>query len=325
MASSKKTVYTKDFNLCDRNHFLILKGISMLAALIAVFCEDFLNIGNSDPIVHAAAAVFVLCSGFGVSESYLKKEGLVHYWENKMIKVWIPSVIIMVGLSIIRTGNIAAWIAEAPLGLKGELLYLIFAGYGVFWLIYKNMENKNARVADLFLCAAVVFIFMPNDMWMKPLLFAFPMGVLLSQTGWKRAMIKADWGVKILVLATCVIVAAGGELLVDLVTVPYIQTFLLTVCYIAIALTCILLTYYLQRILALRIFIPVGMAAYAVYLTYEDIFQMFAGKTDPKMYAAMFAVVIAVAAVLTWLRELLISWNYNLRRKNRVHLKGSME
>ena len=85
-----------------------------------------------------------------------------------------------------------------------------------------------------------------------------------------------------------------------------------------------LVTYYLQDIPVWGVFVPVGMASYGIYLSYDVIFRMFAGKSGPKMYAVLFVVIAVVAGAFTWLRILLIDWNYKMRRKNRTHLKGSM-
>lgn len=324
MSSKKQDYYVTKFNLCDRNHFWILKGIAILMALIATFCQIFFNVGYTAPIIHIAVAIFALCSGFGISESFLKKKGLVHYWENKLIKIWIPSVVVVVILNVINEGNVASWISRTPLGMKSPVLYLIFGGYAAFWLAFRAIEDKSARILALFGCALVGFVLLPETSGIKPHLFAIPVGVLLSQTGWKRAMMKAGWGVKILVLAGCLILAAVGGILASILRIPYLSTAIQSVFYLASAMSVLLITYYLQKIQIWGAFVPFGWISYAVYLIQDGVFKMFNGKSDPKMYAAMFAVIFAVSALITWLREVLISWNYKMRRKGRAHLKGSM-
>lgn len=324
MASKKQEYYVKKFNFCDRNHFWILKGIAILAALIAVFCQSFLRVGNSGPITQMAAAVFVLCSGFGVSESFLKKKGLVHYWENKLIKVWIPSVVIVLVLNIIEEGNIASWIANSPLGFKGNLLYVIFGGYAVFWLMFQLADNKSVRLIGLFVIAAAAFFLVPKTVGIQSYVLAFPVGVLLSQTGWKRAISKAGWGIRILALAICLILAVGCWLLADILVIPYVQMLIYSVSCISVAIALMLVTFYLQKIQIWGVFVPFGIISYGLYLTYNGVFAMFTGKGNIEMYAVLVIVVLAVATAVTVLRELLISWNYKMRRKGSAHLKGSM-
>ena len=126
MSHKKQEYYVKKFALCDRNHFLILKGIAALAAVIALFFRSYYDFSYASYIVHGAAAVFFFCSGFGVSESCRHKSGLSHYWENKMVKVWLPSAIMVITLNVVRKGNFASWIAHSPLGLMDNWLYLTF-------------------------------------------------------------------------------------------------------------------------------------------------------------------------------------------------------
>ena len=325
MASKKQEYYVKRFNFCDRNHFLIVKGMAILAALIAVFCQFSFKIGNSGAITQMAAALFVLCSGFGVSESFLKKKGLVHYWENKLIKVWIPSVTVVLVLNIIEEGNIASWIATSPLGFKGNLLYVIFGGYAVFWMMFHLSDNKSIRLLGLFTVAAVAFFLVPETMGIQSYVLAFPIGVLLSQTGWKRAISKARWGIRILVLAICLIITVGCWFLSAILVIPYVQMLIYSVSCISAAISLMLVTFYLQKIQIWGVFVPFGIISYGLYLTYNGVFTMFTDKGDIEMYVILFVVVLAVATAVTVLRELLISWNYKMRRKGSAHLKGSMQ
>lgn len=325
MSSGKNKFIIKEFSLCDREHFLILKGISILVILIALFCESFLNIPHGKPVVSIAAAVFVLCSGFGVAESFRRKGSLIHYWENKMIKVWIPSVVIVVGLTAALEKNMVSWISQSPVGLKGSWLHLIFGEYAAFWLVFRMVKNRNARLICLFLCSAAAFALLPETLDIKPHVFAFPVGVLLSQIGWKYKVMKAGWGKKILLLALCLAAAAVGGIIAALVKIPYAGTLAWSVCTLAAALSLLLVTYYLQKIPVLGVFAPFGMISYAIYLTYDRVFALFAGQKDWRMYVALVAVVFVVAAVVAWLRQQFINWNQKMRRKNRAHLKGSME
>ena len=324
MSSTKKINYIKEFNLCDRNHFQIVKGMVMLVALIAVFLEYFLKLGSSTPVTRLAMSLFAFCSGFGVSESFLKKKGLVHYWENKLVKVWIPSVVVVFAFNFLQTKDYASWIAQSPLGLKGNFLYLIFGGYVLFWLIFKYVENKNARVLCLLLAAAVAFAVIPEKMRINIHVFAFPVGVWASQSGWKRTIMRAGWGKKIRVLAICLAAAVGGWLLSGILNIPYVQDLILEACYLGASLSILLLTYYLQSIPVWGIFEPVGLVSYGMYLTYDIVFRMFSDKSGLKMYAMLFVAVAVASAALAWLRILLIDWNYKMRRKNRTRLKGSM-
>lgn len=62
-------------------------------------------------------------------------------------------------------------------------------------------------------------------------------------------------------------------------------------------------------------FVPFGWITYTLYLTYDGVFKLFIGKGSVQMYVVLFVVMFAVAGLLAWLRELLISWNNKMRRK----------
>ena len=317
MSHKKQEYYVKKFSLCDRNHFLILKGIAALAAVIALFFRSYYDFNYASYIVHGAAAVFFFCSGFGVSESYRHKSGLSHYWENKMVKVWLPSAIMVIALNVVRKGNFASWIAHSPLGLMDNWLYLTFGCYGAFWVIFKLMDNKVARLISLFACSAVAFVLLPEDMAIKLHVFAFPVGVLLSQIGWKHSMMDAGWGKRIAVLGIAIVAGAAGALLASLIRLPYLRPFGWSVCFLSVAVSLVLATYYLKKVPVFGVFAPFGMISYGLYLLYDGVFDFFGSRQDWKMHMVMFCILLAGAVAISALRELLARRNRKMRRRER--------
>ena len=93
----------------------------------------------------------------------MKKRGLFHYWENKIIKIWIPSLIILIGLSLAQGKMFIAWLPKYPVALKGNLMYVIFGGYAVFWCIFKYISNKTARILCIFGAFVGAFAFLPES------------------------------------------------------------------------------------------------------------------------------------------------------------------
>lgn len=324
MASKIKIAYVKEYELCDWDHFYIVKGISILAALVAYYCTAFLNIPNLQYVQQAAATVFVLCSGYGVSESYNRKGGLIHYWENKMIKVWLPSLVVMIGFSFISTGNFVAWIASSPLAFKGNLLYVIFGGYAAFWVMFQFSEKKTTRLIGLFVISVAVFCFLPEGLGVKTAVLAFPVGVMFSQLKWKYRIRKFTWKGSLAVSGGCAAVATVALVLAGKLSISECRTALLSVSYIAIGALLILETYFLRTIPVWGVFVPFGYASYALYLLYDSIMVMMKGQTDWRAIAIIALLLCVAAAILTALRELLIAWNRKLRRRKNPRLKGSM-
>lgn len=324
MASKIEISYVKNFELCDRNHFYAVKGISILAALFAYVASTFYHIPNLKNITLAATMVFALCSGYGVSESYSKKRGLVHFWENKMIKVWLPSLVVLMVTSLIDNGMAIGWITKTPLALKGNILYLIFGGYAAFWLMFQLSDKRAIRLTGLLIISCVAFFLLPENLTIRELVFALPVGVAFSQLGWKYKVRRFTWKGKSLLLLTGGAVAVGAWFLAGMVNIPYVTTAIWSVFYMATAAILIFGVWIFQAVPVFGVFVPFGMAAYGFYLLYNSVFTLLEGRLNWKSLVVVSVLLCLAAAVVTVLRELLVSWNKNLRRKGKTHLKGSM-
>lgn len=316
--------YVRDFDLCDQNHFYIVKGISILAAVISYVCATYLGMPGLQFIQLIAAAVFLFCSGYGLSESFIRKGGLVHYWENKMIKVWLPSLMILVIAAFVSSGNFIDWIASSPMGLKGHMLYLIFGGYAVFWIVFQLVQNMTIRIIGIFVISAVACLCIPDSLAGKEAVFAFPVGVMASQLKWRRPIRQLTWKNRALLTAAVAAVSAGAWVLAVWMTIPALQTLLWALSYTAIGVLLVLGTYFSKAIPVFGIFVPFGIASYAIYLLYAEVLQLLKGQTDWRAFAIILLVLCVAAAILTVLREFLITWNHKLRRRKKPRLKGSL-
>ena len=324
MASKIKITYVDQYELCNRDHFLIVKGISILVAVIAYLCAQQFGFTNLTPIQEAVSAVFLICSGFGLSESRMKKGGLFRYWENKIVKIWIPSVVVLFIFSLINEKSAILWIAQSPVGLKGMFLYILFAEYLAFWLVFRLVEKKLLRVLCLFGISVAAYAFVPESLEMKALYFSFPVGVLFSQYGWKRSVKNFPWAAKLGLLAACVVVAVGTWFLASWVHVPYLTNLVWGICYIAIAAALCFGTYFGQAIRVFGVFVPVGMISYALYLLHDNVLAFLNRNSDWRMYLVVIGALIALSAMLSWLSKLLVAWNKKVRRQKKTHIKGAM-
>ncbi len=321
MASKVKINYISDFKLCDRDHFRIVKGLSILAALVAAVAYMLGYGALWEPVWNICAAVFLFCSGFGVAESTQRKGGMFHYWENKAIKVWLPSLVSMVLLSIITYQNPLAWIAESALGLKGTLLYLIFGGYAVFWVLYYFVESSAVRVIALYVAAVIAVLFVPD---ITVLAVCFPTGVLVSEYGLKRKIRDAKMPAQITLCLGLLILAAAGWVLSILTQIPYAEDVFLSIAYLFSAVFLLLAVYTFRKIGIFGVFSPIGFISFGLYLFYEKILYLLGGARDWQSMAIVLTILFAVATVFSWLRELLIMMNKNARRRKVTHLKGKM-
>lgn len=317
--------YVKSFEFCDKDHFLIIKGIAILAALVAWLLMRYLSIPGLGPIYYSAMALFIMCSGFGVTESYMKKRGLFHFWENKAIKIWAPSLVVLIVVAVIKGGIPIAWVPEYPLALKGDMLYLLFAEYIVFWFVFRFIPLRPVRILVMFACSAIAYIFVPEELTnVKSQFFCFPVGVMFAQLGWKRKIRLFGWKGKLLLTLGCLAAGAGTWALANYVTIPYLDTLTGGLFFMAAAVCLCVVVWAAQKLPVFGIFVPFGMISYMLYLLYNDVFLLYKPGADWRVFILVVVILFVAAGVLTWLRELLVIWNKNLRRRGKTQLKGSM-
>lgn len=316
--------YVRKFEFGDRDHFLVAKGIAVLAALIAWFCSVRFNVPDMQIIIHSAVSLFVMCSGFGISESYLKKRGLFHYWENRIIKMWLPSLIVLVVMSLIKGDHLLYWVQQYCVALKGDPMYVIFAGYIVFWAVFKFIPNRTARILALFGASVLAFVFVPETLQIKAHLFCLPVSVLISQMGWKRKIRVLSGKGKFLLLISSLAVAAAAWFAADFVTLPYLSPLVKGIFYMAAAASLLVLVWLVKAVPGLGVFGLVGACAYMLYMLYDEVYLLLRPDSDWRVFTLVVVILFAAAGLLTWLRELLVNWNKNLRRKGKTQLKGRM-
>ncbi len=315
--------YIRKFDFCDRGHFMIAKGFVTFLGLAAYILEC-LGTPQFRVMRQIAMALFLFCSGFGVSESFERKRGLYHYWENKFIKVWIPSLIALIIVYTVKYLKPIIWIGDSPLGLKHELLYVVFGNYLVFWLLFSFFESKAVKVTGLFLVAVAVFFFVRPSI--RPYLLAFPTGALISQAGWKRSVRKFRWrGLSAIILISGGI-AVGGWLLQEMVATVYVNGLLKSVMLISGAIFVGTVIYALQIIPIFGAFAPFGYMGYIMFLIYADVFKMVLGndKNDWRLYMLAVGALVVISLVGSWLINRLAYLNRELRNRSKTHIKGSM-
>lgn len=324
MASDNKALVASEFRLCDKEHFRIVKGIAIVAMVVTYLYGLLYHFPLQSYITGTAGVVFLFCSGYGLSESYNNKRGLIHYWENKMMGIWVPSLVVMLAVSLIAKRNALIWIEESPLGLKGNFLYMLFGAYVAFWAIFRFIENKTAKICCLFVTAAVAFCFLESRS-LAAQIFAFPVGTMFSQLGLKYKIRSLTWkGRLVLTLLLLVGSAAAWVVALRYSGIPYAGILLCFLAFLTTALLMIFGVFFAQKIKVFNYFALFGEISFGIYLLYEDVFALLNGKKDIKIALVTLVLLIAAASLFTWLRFLLITWNKNMRRRKKTHLKGSM-
>lgn len=315
--------YIDGFSLLSREHFLIVKGIAILLAMVAYILVYFFNVQAVGPVMGAASATFLFCSGYGVSESRKFKNGLVHYWENKAIKIWLPSLVQLLLCSLFFGRGIIGWTEESPIGLSGDFLYILFGFYAAYWLAVTFFEDEKSQTVTVFAMAAIAFVLLPDRQYADQLL-AFPIGLMISTMHLREKLKKCKTPVKFLLTGVFAALAVSGYFLGMNMTGGLAYNAVWLVSRAATALLLVFGVGYLQWIPIFGVFAPFGMIAFGLYLFHEDILGMVKRSNLTETLAISVLVLIAVASVFSWLRTLLINFNKKMRRRKKTHLKGSM-
>lgn len=323
MRSKPKIEYITDFKLCDRDHFRILKGISILFVVLAHFCDQYLHISHLLPLQGVAAAVFLFCSGYGVSESFKSKGGLTHYWENKTMRVWLPSLVTTVVFSFVFTGNGLSWVAENPLAMHGWFLYLLLADYAAFWLAFYFLENKKIRLLALYAVSLCAF-FAVGRQEIAVQVLCFPTGVLFSQQSLKYPVRSMKAAGRLLLCLITAAVAVAAHFAANMLSQPVLISVCRLLSYMGSAAFLCFGVYFARKLGVFGIFAPLGTISYSLYLLHEGVLTLLKGRLEWRMITAVLIGLIVVAAIFSWLCELLVAGNKKLRRQRKTRLKGSM-
>lgn len=323
MKSQPTIQYLRNFSLCSREHFSVAKGIAAVLLLLAYVAGAIYGIAGLKSLAGVAGAIFLFCSGYGVSESFQKKGGLQHYWENKILKVWLPSLVIMIIISALRDGEALSWINQSVLGLSGYFLYILFGCYAAFWGVFCLSEKNGWRIGLLMSAALVAFIYL-NKRNYAELMLAFPLGVTCSQLGWRKTIKNWSTTFQTLLCAGFAVVAVGGYFLTKLSVPPQLTNLFWLLSKTAAALFAVLGAYVAQKLPVFGAFAIVGDMSYGIYLLYADVLSLRGDKTDLQSMLIVLGILVALAALFSWLRELLIRWNKKIRRRKNPKLKGAM-
>lgn len=255
---------SKTFDLCDKTHFGIAKGVGIIIVILVHLTNRYLNFPILSPIAGAAVAIFLICSGYGLSESF-KYKGLNNYWSNKLVKIWVPSFIQVSVVALVGMSGIIAWFTTNPLFLYGWYLQVLFFDYALFWVIYKFVKNEKLCLILLFAISIVTFILLKSQIHAEQLL-CFPIGVAFSQLNLKNKVAKYSIIKSFIVLGLLTTVMIGVWLLRNTFHHYILFNAVWLVIKTTFAIIAIYGVYVFRKIPLLKVFVPFGSMSYALYL-----------------------------------------------------------
>lgn len=311
--------FFEDFSLFDKTHFAVAKGIGIFIVVLVHLCNRHLNFQYLSPLAGAGVSVFLICSGYGLSESY-KKNGLKYFWQNKIVKIWVPSFLWIAVHAILSALGFPGIFQKQFLFLYGWYLQTLFAFYLLFWLAFKYIQNRNLRLLIIFLVSAVAFCLISEQIYAEQML-CFPFGVLFSQLELNKKVEKSSLAVKFAMLVVPCIVLLCTFFLRNKFDFYLLFNLNWLLFKSALGFIILFVSYFARKIKVFGLFAPIGTVSYALYLL-NDYFLSLLEKCVVSWYtvALVLLFLLFAACVYTWFCDMLYArfctWRANRQNKS---------
>lgn len=155
-----------------------IKGIAILFILVGHIAGTFQTVLFT-PLPAAGVSLFLMLSGYGLSESY-KSKGLKDFWSKKITRVLIPYAIVITLLVLFKTYDIK--LIDYVLEIAGIKTTYWYIGYQIKWYIVffiTMMTVPNHNVWVFALISALMFLTLGSlEIEQSP---AFLIGVIASK------------------------------------------------------------------------------------------------------------------------------------------------
>lgn len=255
-------------NLCDRNHFLLLKAIAILSVIIG-------HIGNFTgktwftPLGGFGVAIFLFCSGYGLTISAKNGGGVKNYWFKKIINVYLPFFIIECITSFIFKRSFLAFILDITF-IKmshpyGWYMQYLFVCYLIFYLIFVLIKNEKFQNIVFIILGLVSFFIFPNLQAEQAL--SFVLGIIAARYIDANTINKN----KLILIGSCLIVL--GIIFLAIKQIPYCRmanhyviTFLNLSLKLSLAMGVILISFIIGKYI--KFLLPIGKISYELYLVH---------------------------------------------------------
>ncbi len=156
----------------DINFTTVLKGIAIIAVVIS-------HVGNANqirlfaPLGGIGVALFLICSGYGLNESYKKQCNSVkfswdgYYWLRRLTGVIIPYAITRIVAAVVTsTFDFKTLLLDIlcinPMYELGWYLRYIMYWYVLFYILKSFSLTGTKKYIFLSLCAILTFLFAPK-------------------------------------------------------------------------------------------------------------------------------------------------------------------
>lgn len=296
-----------EINSMSKEHFQYLKGLAILAVMVG-------HIGNFSgktwftPLGGIGVALFLFCSGFGLTKSY-QKNGLKHFWRNKLTSVYCPFVAVELFSAVLYKRTVINVLLEL-LFIKMQnpyfwyLQYLLVC-YVLFYLGMRFISDARIRYAIWGTIAAGTFVFCSNLQgeqaisFLSGILLAERLGDTTNMSCERRHAIAGGGG--LLILSVCLL--AVKQLPIARVY-PHVYTLLNLLLKTSCAAGLLLISGF--KPVMKRIVCQFGVISYALYLVH-GYFMWIVSSGITGFYLLDTVLMLAVSLATAWILTQLIS------------------
>lgn len=277
-----------DGNLLSVNISNILRGIAILLVILQ-HISGHLGTNIFTPMGGTGVAIFLFLSGFGLNESF-KKKGFTDFWKNRVIKVFIPYIILITILTVIyNRGGVKNYLYDI-LGIKTSYWYIAFLlkQYILFYICTKFFCKVKLYI---FVLCSIIFLFtFPNIEAEQS--FSFLTGVLISEyyQDIKRMVEKRYLVVSIIFFIIGTIFLGIKQLhFIRLYEGHYIYSIIQLFIKLPYALLFISIVHYLNILISSRFLKFSGKISYELYLVH----MIFLQYINSNIYTAFLVIIVS--------------------------------
>lgn len=215
-----------------------------------VFSVDGIVIWGLDKIGQLMVVLFFFYSGFGVLQSYSKKnEYCKSFLKNRIFKTWVHFAIavmlylilaLMIGTKYQITDYLFAWIGWTSLGNSNWFVFVMLCLYIITWFVFLLIGNKFTEKRNIALvigvsalsCALWIGLFLSGKQsWWYNTLLCYPFGMWFAIFKDKFDVLMSKLTIRIGVI---LVVVCG---FVVLYLVPNVAAYSLCACFFCLLVT----------------------------------------------------------------------------------------
>lgn len=313
-----KSQSISELNACGGGYYLdvqstnCVKGIAILLILVGHISGTFHTVVFT-PLPAAGVSLFLMLSGYGLSESY-KIKGLKHFWGKKITRVIVPYAIIITLLVVFKKYDIK--LIDYILEITGVKTLYWYIGYQIKWYVVFFITMLFVPNRSLWIFAVVgVFMFITLGSLEIEQSPAFLIGVLASK--YKNKLTRFSRRSMIVQFA---VFAGIGILFLTIKQLPSVREYLGTPIYsfiqmmhnMAFALCVIAVVSIIPAIRKSSFLVFCGIISYEIYLVHFPFYTNVEGD---------FLKAISLVAISIMISVLFYTLNGKISSKMGKHLK----